>query len=231
MTVVFFEGVSSLIAFQYVFLPTVKNVDVIKERSSIIEVIKYAFKNYLGVSGSTIMGRGDSFILSITLSQEHIGLYSVAKSIFRILAVVPQTINSVVFGLLCEKSRLESKRIVIKLNFAILTVFTIFVIFSYFTLEILISLIWGDMYSAVYLPAFILCISASISAATAAINPFFLALGKPLIPSKIVLISGFIGLLACYVLTQKYGIMGTSISVFIAALVTSMLRVAFFIKF
>lgn len=226
LIIVLLESISSLLAFVYAFWYLEVPIQP-KEGSSGVglkEIVSYASKNYLGVSGNTITSRGDSFVLSLLLPQDQIGLYSVAKSIYRLLAIVPQTINSVLFGVLCELEKEQSQKLVTDISIKLFFAFSFLLLLSFYWLDGFITLIWGDLYSSIYFEAFVLCVASLLAACSAPINPYFLAAGKPLITSKIVLVSGFIGLAACYQLTAIYGVLGASLSVLISSSITFLLR-------
>ena len=225
---VFIELVCGFFAFGIICKG--KNENNIKDPKGFREVFDYALKGYLGVSGSTIISHGDSFVLSNVFSQELLGLYSIAKTLYRLFIIFPQTVNSVIFGVLCELDIAKASKLVKKVSLGMGAVCASIILGSVFFLESLIILIWGESFSDAYRPAFILMFASMFVASTAPINPLLLTQNKPLWSSKITIVSGFVGLIACVFLSIYVGLIGAAISVFISAAITSMMRLFYFKK-
>lgn len=226
--IVFTELVCGLFAFGIICKS--KNENYVKEPKGLPEVLDYALKGYLGVSGSTIISHGDSFVLSNVFSKDLLGLYSIAKTLYRLFAIVPQTVNSAIFGVLCELQFSKASTLVKKVCLGMGAVFTFVILISVFVLESFIVLIWGESFSDAFLPAFILLFAAMLMASTAPINPLLLTQNKPFWSSKITIVSGFAGLITCVFLSIYFGLIGAAISVFISASITSVMRLFYFKK-
>ncbi len=227
--IVLFEGGASLTAIYLLF----RKVDTqqLEVEKGFRDVFKYALRSYLGVSGSTLISHGDTFILSNTLSQESLGLYSIAKIFYRLFAIIPQLSNSVIFGLLCEIKILEAKALVRKVSLVFLCVSVPVIGLSYFFIDNLIVVIYGHVYSKASVAAFILLTGAALMATSSAINPFLLAFNKPFISSKITLVSGSVGLLFCIFFSFQFGIEGAAMSVLMSSSISCLMRFFSFYKF
>jgi O-antigen/teichoic acid export membrane protein len=196
-----------------------------------VEVLKYAGSCYLGVSGSTIAANGDSLIASSMLDSYQMGLYSIAKTFYRLIAIIPQTINSVAFGYFCEKEFNDSVLIVKKICLIFTSLSSIMVICSYFVLEDAIKILYGEKFIGAFMPALILVFSAALMGCTSAIKPFFLAYNRPFTASLVVVISNSIGLILCSYLILYYGLAGAALSSLIVAVLATILRLYFFTRF
>lgn len=226
--IVFSEFLCGFISF--IIICNSGELDDVKEDKGIKDVSDYALKSYLGVSGSTLISHGDSFILSTVFNQELLGLYSVAKSLYRLVVVIPQTVNSVIFGVLCELELKEASLLVKKVCKGFGVLFSIAIIVGLFILEELIVLVWGERFAVAFHPAIILMFAAALIASTAAINPFLLTQNRPLWSSKITLISGTVGLLSCILFAVYMGLIGAAISVLVSAVITSIMRIFYYKK-
>jgi O-antigen/teichoic acid export membrane protein len=227
-SIVLIEGGSGLLAFIFIAYKTIKGNQDVSEGKNSKDVADYAMKSYLGVSGSTIISQGDGIVLSAVLSHESLGLYSIAKSIYRLFVILPQTTNSVIFGMFCDLSVDKAIPVVKKICFIFFVISTSALVLGYFVLNPLIVFVYGNNYSNAYLPSMILLSGATLMASSSAINPFLLAFNMPLTSSKIVLLSGSVGLLFCVILSIKFGIMGAAISVLISSSITFLMRLVSF---
>ncbi len=200
------------------------------KKKNLKDVIAYALKGYLGVSGSTVIAHGDTIILSNALEQESLGIYSIAKTLYRLIAIVPQTVNSTIFGVLCEVDIKEAFKIVKRVCLSIMTVFFISMIGAFIVLDELIVMIYGESFSSAFEPSLILMLAGTLMASTAAINPLLLTQNKPFWSSKVTVFSGIVGLLACYILTIYLGLNGAAFSVLISAAITGSMRLFYYKK-
>jgi O-antigen/teichoic acid export membrane protein len=191
-------------------------------------VSNYALKSYLGVSGSTLSTNGDSFILASVLSSDQIGIYSIAKTFYRLLAILPQTINSFLFGIFCDLDKIKAQKLITKLFYSFSFVSVLVLLSSYYLLEYLILWLYGDAFSVAYQPAMVLIFSACIITLTSSINPFLLAFNRPLATSTVTLCSSSLSLISSVYLTSKYGILGAAYAVLIGAVCTFFMRGYFY---
>lgn len=202
------------------------------ERSvSFKEVVTYAMSSYLGVSGSTLTNQADSIIITSYFSTEVIGIYSVAKSCYRLVSLVPQTVNSTLFGYYCEMSFRKSFYTAKLISFGYAFFGALCVLFSILFLEEMIVMVFGLEFIAAYYASIILIISAVIVSVSSPVNPLLLSINKPLISSKITIFSSSISILVCLFFAKKFGITGAALSTLLGAIVTCTLRFYYFYKF
>ncbi|MGF1765948.1 oligosaccharide flippase family protein [Enterovibrio makurazakiensis] len=224
------ESLSCTIGVCFFFNELKKNGYEVKNTED-TSITKYALSAYLGVSGSTLTSQGDAMILASLLSHESIGIYSVAKTFYRFYIIIPQTINNALFGYLCENSVPKALKVIKKIIMSFTGVSLVVISVSYLFLKDIIVYLYGEPFSVAFEPAIVLVIAASLIAMSASINPLFLAFNQPLTSSRIVLISGFVALSTCVVLTNNYGVVGSASSVLIAAICTFLLRMFYLVKF
>lgn len=199
-------------------------------RGSISSVFGFAIKSHLGVSGSTLLTNGDSFILASLLSNEQIGIYSVAKTFYRLLIIFPQTINGILFGIFCDTSKVEARKLLNKL--VLLFVISSFVVLltTFYILDDLIVLVYGNAFQTAYQSAMILICAACLVTISSSVNPYLLAFNKPLATSTITLISASFSLLCSIYLVGIIGILGAALSTLFGALCTFTMRLYFYKK-
>ncbi len=220
---VFIELISAICSF--IFLSNIKELKGYEATKGFRDVINYASQSYLGVSGSTLISNGDTIVLANILTQESLGIYSIAKTVYRLFSIIPQTINSVIFGILCDLNAKNASVLVNKTCLTLTLLFTSIFIAGVFSLDKLIVFVWGIEFSTAYEPALILLIAATFISATSPMNPYFLTQNKPMISSQITLISGTLGLVGAIMLAPHFGIIGAATSVLIAGMTTCVLRI------
>jgi len=202
--------------------------NIIIRQASTSEVVGYGLKSYLGVSGSTISANGDSFILAAYLSSEQIGIYSVAKTFYRLLVIVPQTVNGVLFGMFCDLTEVRARLLVKKL-FGLYVVFTCLgMSLLAYLLDDVILFMFGDAFESAYFPTMILSISACMMTISSSINPFFLAFNMPMASSIITLISSFISLSSSFYLIENFGVIGAALSMSLGVISIFIMRLYFY---
>lgn len=188
-------------------------------------ILDYAIKNYLGISGSTLNTQSDSLIVSSFLSQENLGIYSVAKTLFRLISLITQTSNSIIFGIFCELKKIDAIKLAKKIiiYFSILSIF-IFILSFLFWDEVIIF-VYGDAFKNAYFSGVILALGAVFLLSSSPLHPLFLSQNRPLISSEIVLYSATLNILLSLALVPNFGLVGAAISVLSASIFTACLRV------
>lgn len=224
------EGSAGLMALIYLWMRRDIFKAIESERVTHSSVIRYAGNCYLGVSGNTITNHGDALIVSSLLDQYALGLYSVAKTFYRLFAVIPQLVNGVIFGLFCESQLSDAFKIVKKIVRYLIALSIIVGVASFVCLEYLIQLIYGKEFIGAYTASLLLIFAASILACSSPIKPLLLAFDRPLDSSMIILFSGPIGLCCSLYFTMQYGLIGTAAAVLVTAVITSVLRLYFAVR-
>lgn len=226
-TIVYFELVIACLSLSYIF----KNRIILglnsESKTKDNEIFRYAGSCYLGVSGSNLSSNGDAFIVSTFLDQVALGLYSIAKTFYRLFALAPQLLNNVLFGYLSEQNINNAIMTVKKIIYIFIFVSIVILSISFFYLENFITLVFGINFQGAYLPSMIMLISAAILGMSSPINPLLLAFNKPLQSSYVVLIAGTAGIISSIFLTSSIGLIGTALATIISASLTSMLRLVF----
>lgn len=191
-------------------------------------VYAYGVKVHLGTSGATITTQADSIIASSLLSIEQVGIYSVAKTFFKLLAIIPQSINSLLFGFYCE---MDKKSSILFARSVMLKLFFISIIVSsllFYLLEPIILIAFGQDFLAAKYSSYILIVGAVLLLISAPIHPLLLSHNLPLNTSKVTLYSSIFSIPSCYILTGLYGIEGSALSLLIGSFIAMSFRFYYF---
>lgn len=163
--------------------------------------------------------RTDIFVIGKVLTLEHLGMYSLARS----LADLPNIFLSKIIHplVLPALSSIQDDKDKLKNSLLMITRVTAtfgvpFIAFIAMFSKPVLSLVYGSQYSAVAIPFSIWCVYAIIFLLSTFIMNLYIALGKPHIHRTASLVRTVLLILIIYPVTKGFGLTGASSAVLIA---------------
>lgn len=191
------------------------------------EIASYGLRGHLGVIGNSVSTRLDIFIIAAFVTPEAVGVYSIAKIIYQTLMTIPQALNGLVFGALCERSAYEAVRFTGKVSKWVTSVLIVFAIPAIWVGPNVVLWVFGDAFADARAPLIVLTLSAVLMGSSSSYNSLYMSLGRPDLASWIGVIGGVVRVTLTIILVIPFSITGAAVSNAAAALVTYCLRKAF----
>ena len=189
-------------------VPEVSNVSAV----SVIDLFSYGWKVHLFRILNVTEAKFDIFLISILLAPGELGLYSVAVSLSQLYALIVQRpVSTVILPYFLKMDEKYLGELAARV--------TRIVIFGSFILGVLLwggghkllVLLYGNEFSAAYIPFAILLLGTLIRTPTATLNCYFKACGRPETLAKISSITAPINVCLCFAFIPMYGIVGAAI--------------------
>jgi O-antigen/teichoic acid export membrane protein len=173
--------------------------------------INYSIKNYIANITTFLIYRSDYFVISLFLSPNYLGYYSVATVLSEKLWLIPSSIGTILYPKISAEKKYNKHSTIISLKFTLIIMFFLIIILVLFS-QIIITTLYGSSYklaaNIVYFLApgiFLLSIPKIL---TADLN----GRGLPQYSAIYSFIAFLINLLLNLILIPKIGIIGAAIS-------------------
>lgn len=199
------------------------------DNNSLHEVLKYV-KGMIGISFFTIVSmQFDVFVLGKVMPADQVGMYVLAL----ILSQQPVRMFSRIIGVVLlpmfAKKQHDKKTLCssfLKINKSIILFGVPFVAFAAIFAHLILLVIYGERYTAVAIPFRIMCVLILIRMLKTILGTMYLALGKPHLHRRFVLLMAVTILVAMYPGVKLFGLIGAACVLMLADLICLVLHIS-----
>lgn len=224
-----FSGLLSLIIFEFFRKSKLKfSLDYLS-KEKIKELIQYTLPVILGSVGWTIMFSINIVFIEHFLDVEQVGFYSVGMTLSQVFTFLPAAISTIAMPKVAGTKNKGSIKKLLGLSVIGNLAVSAFILFFLLIFDKqLISLIFGAKYLSAIVVLLYLSLGQIFISTYLIYTAVFQGIGKPFIPSIILLIGCVMNLIGSYTLIPLYGIVGASMSNAVASFITFILIVGVF---
>jgi O-antigen/teichoic acid export membrane protein len=173
-------------------------------------LLKYGFKSYWGSLSWMANSRLDQLIMSVLVSLDDLGQYSVAVAYAGILFPVAGAFAMMLFPSVSSASDADGRREIwrtLKMN---LSITALGIVFLGIAGPVVIPLLFGESFTAAVSPALVLLVGTVLLGSNYVLSDGLRGLGFPLQPSLAEIIGTVVTVIGLIVFVPMFGIMGAA---------------------
>lgn len=214
-----------------IILVRVSGIDFKIGKGLVTDVSVYAGKAYPGHLGVVLMSRMDIYFVVLFAGLEAAGYYAVAKGLVEISTIIEQSISQGVMPDVISRELSAAGLVVARAYRTSFWASALVLGVGAVLANWLIPWVYGIEFEGV-VPAFLLLVPGTIFLATRTLGTFFsMQIGRPEIPSYVVMASGLLSLPITYFLTRQFGYLGAAAAFSLISIFRGALSIALFVRF
>ncbi len=226
-----FSGIISLLILELIRKSEIKFSLKFISKDKVKTLSKYALPVMLGAVGWELMFNLNAIFIKLLLNLEEVAFYSVGRTITQVFTFLPLAITTIMMPKVSQtKNKLKIVRytkyaVIVNLVVSFLGLFILLIIGKQ-----VINIAFGSAYLQAYNVLFYLSLGQIFIASYLIYGSVWQGLGKPIVPSLILLFACIINIVGNLILIPSHGIVGASISTAISSFIAFISSIFIFKK-
>jgi O-antigen/teichoic acid export membrane protein len=202
---------------------------VVIKKKIVLKILKYYLSYYLGYVSNSVNHYLGTFMVSLFLNKESVGIYSLANQLISRSIIIPDTIYTMIFPKVSLSKNGNAKLIAQTSRYLVLISF-FFMVLIYFLSEPFINLFFSSEFSGAIILIKILTIGFFVRFISKIFVPYYLGVNLPSVPAIISFFGLLVNFFAIILLIPEYGLIGAVIASVLGYVLSSFLISILFIK-